>query len=68
MTGVEVPKYYNPAAVNPLKYAEQIKKRKLLWSKAKEKKEVLPQISFRQILSTLNISKLDFIFFLWKFD
>ncbi|XP_074640247.1 uncharacterized protein LOC141898304 [Tubulanus polymorphus] len=39
LTGVSVPKYYNPAAVNPLKYAEQIQKRKLLWSKAKEKKE-----------------------------
>lgn len=33
LTGVEVPKYYNPAAVNPLKYAEQVQKRKLLWSK-----------------------------------
>ena len=41
MTGVAVPKYYNPAAVNPLKYAEQVQKRKLLWSKAKEHKEVL---------------------------
>ncbi|XP_062587693.1 arginine/serine-rich coiled-coil protein 2-like isoform X2 [Saccostrea cucullata] len=39
MTGVAVPKYYNPAAVNPLKYAEQVQKRKLLWSKAKEHKE-----------------------------
>lgn len=38
MTGVEVPKYYNPAAVNPLKYAEQVQKRKLLWSKNKDKK------------------------------
>ncbi|ESO91622.1 hypothetical protein LOTGIDRAFT_233404 [Lottia gigantea] len=41
MTGVAVPKYYNPAAVNPLKYAEQVQKRKLLWSK-KEKKEEIP--------------------------
>ena len=39
LTGVAVPKYYNPAAVNPLKYAEQVQKRKLLWSKSKEKKE-----------------------------
>ncbi len=38
LTGVAVPKYYNPAAVNPLKYAEQVQKRKLLWSKSKEKK------------------------------
>ena len=40
LTGVAVPKYYNPAAVNPLKYAEQVQKRKLLWSKSKEKKEL----------------------------
>ena len=33
LTGVAVPSYYNPAAVNPLKYAEQLKKRKMLWSK-----------------------------------
>lgn len=30
ITGVEVPSYYNPAAINPLKYAEQIKKRQML--------------------------------------
>lgn len=36
-TGVEIPKYYNPAAINPMKYAEQVQKRKLLWSKAKDK-------------------------------
>jgi hypothetical protein len=37
-TGVSIPKYYNPAAVNPMKYAEQVQKRKLLWGKgAKEK-------------------------------
>ena len=35
ITGVEVPKYYNPSAINPLKYAEQIKKRQMLWSKPK---------------------------------
>ena len=33
MTGVEVPKYYNPSAINPLKYADQIKKRQMLWGK-----------------------------------
>lgn len=41
LTGVKVPEYYNMAAVNPLKYAEQIKKRKMLWSKSKDNKEVL---------------------------
>lgn len=39
LTGVEVPKYYNPAAVNPIKYAEQVQKRKLLWSKKPEEKD-----------------------------
>ncbi|KAK2156727.1 hypothetical protein LSH36_206g00017 [Paralvinella palmiformis] len=39
LTGVAVPKYYNPAAVNPLKFAEQVKKRKLLWSKKDSKAE-----------------------------
>lgn len=32
-TGIELPKYYNPAAMNPARYAEQIQKRKLLWQK-----------------------------------
>lgn len=39
LTGVEIPKFYNPAAINPLKFAEQQQKRKLLWSKAAENKE-----------------------------
>lgn len=44
MTGIAVPKYYNPAAVNPLKYAEQVQKRKLLWSRPpKEKKDGVTQ-------------------------
>jgi len=38
LSGVALPKYYNPAAVNPLKYAEQMQKRKLLWQGSKEKK------------------------------
>ena len=39
LTGVAVPKFYNPAAINPLKFAEQQQKRKLLWSKAAQNKE-----------------------------
>jgi hypothetical protein len=31
VTGVELPSYYNPSVINPLRYADQIKKRKLLW-------------------------------------
>lgn len=30
-TGIALPSYYNPIAVNPSKYAEQMQKRKLLW-------------------------------------
>lgn len=30
-TGIELPKYYNPAAMNPMRYAEQMQKRRLLW-------------------------------------
>lgn len=35
-TGIAVPSYYNPTAVNPMKFAEQEKKRKLLWQNKKE--------------------------------
>uniref|UniRef100_A0A2K6FZK0 Arginine/serine-rich coiled-coil protein 2 n=1 Tax=Propithecus coquereli TaxID=379532 RepID=A0A2K6FZK0_PROCO len=35
-TGIAVPSYYNPAAVNPVKFAEQEKKRKMLWQGKKE--------------------------------
>ncbi|XP_076843265.1 arginine/serine-rich coiled-coil protein 2 isoform X5 [Brachyhypopomus gauderio] len=37
-TGIAVPSYYNPSAVNPMKFAEQEKKRKLLWQGKKEGK------------------------------
>uniref|UniRef100_A0A3Q2YEF0 Arginine/serine-rich coiled-coil protein 2 n=1 Tax=Hippocampus comes TaxID=109280 RepID=A0A3Q2YEF0_HIPCM len=35
-TGVAVPSYYNPSAVNPSKFAEQEKKRKKLWQGKKD--------------------------------
>lgn len=44
LTGIALPKYYNPAAVNPLKYAEQVQKRKLLWQSS-EKVEEQPKSS-----------------------
>lgn len=40
-TGIELPSYYNPIAVNPTKYAEQIQKRRLLWGN-KDKQPVKP--------------------------
>jgi len=30
-TGIVLPTYYNPGVMNPMKYAQQIQKRKLLW-------------------------------------
>nr|SVE76174.1 EOG090X0LFN [Daphnia hispanica] len=39
VTGVTLPSFYNPAAVNPMKYAQQIQKRKLLWANKQEKNE-----------------------------
>ncbi|XP_049618130.1 arginine/serine-rich coiled-coil protein 2 isoform X4 [Syngnathus scovelli] len=35
-TGVAVPSYYNPSAVNPCKFADQEKKRKKLWQGKKD--------------------------------
>ncbi|GIY31173.1 hypothetical protein CDAR_6092 [Caerostris darwini] len=46
ITGVPLPTYYNPTAVNPIKYAEQVHKRKLLWlPKDKNKNEEQPKNS-----------------------
>ena len=30
-TGIQLPSYYNPATMNPTKFAEQERKKKLLW-------------------------------------
>ncbi|XP_063225603.1 arginine/serine-rich coiled-coil protein 2 isoform X2 [Bacillus rossius redtenbacheri] len=38
-TGIELPSYYNPAAVNPARYVEQIQKRRLLWGNKDKKPE-----------------------------
>ncbi|CAF1580237.1 unnamed protein product [Adineta ricciae] len=37
LSGISVPKIYNNGAVNPLQYAQQQRKRKLLWSKSNDK-------------------------------
>lgn len=63
LTGVEVPKFYNPAAINPLKFAEQQQKRKLLWSKAGQNKEhslekfQVSRVSFNYSIINLIISR-----------
>lgn len=38
-TGIELPGYYNPGAINPVKYADQVQKRKLLWGNKKTEQE-----------------------------
>lgn len=43
---VPLPSYYNPGVVNPVRYADQVQKRKLLWShKTPESKDVTTNIS-----------------------
>lgn len=43
---VPLPSYYNPGVVNPVRYADQVQKRKLLWShKTAESKDVTTNIS-----------------------
>ncbi|XP_055640769.1 arginine/serine-rich coiled-coil protein 2-like isoform X2 [Toxorhynchites rutilus septentrionalis] len=43
---VPLPSYYNPGVVNPVRYADQVQKRKLLWShKSAESKDVSSNIS-----------------------
>ena len=43
-TGITVPEYYNPGVVNPMKFAEQEKKRKMLWSRD-DSNDDKPQVS-----------------------
>lgn len=53
-TGIELPSYYNPVAVNPNKYAEQIQKRKLLWGN-KQNNDVVKEVEeSKPIVATTN--------------
>lgn len=42
-TGITLPSYYNPAAMNPMKFAEQERKKKLLWGN-KNKTPLIPSL------------------------
>lgn len=42
-TGIELPKYYNPAAMNPARYAEQMQKRRLLWGNKAQTQDGKPE-------------------------
>ncbi|KAK3870349.1 hypothetical protein Pcinc_024425 [Petrolisthes cinctipes] len=39
-TGITLPSYYNPAAMNPMKFAEQERKKKLLWGNKSKPGEI----------------------------
>ncbi|KAK4313517.1 hypothetical protein Pmani_015134 [Petrolisthes manimaculis] len=39
-TGITLPSYYNPAAMNPMKFAEQERKKKLLWGNKNKPGEI----------------------------
>ncbi|XP_071520453.1 uncharacterized protein [Panulirus ornatus] len=41
-TGITLPSYYNPAAMNPMKFAEQERKKKLLWGNKNKTPTELP--------------------------
>lgn len=53
-TGIELPSYYNPVAVNPNKYAEQIQKRKLLWGNKQSNNVVQPVVESKPIATPSN--------------
>lgn len=58
-TGIELPSYYNPIAVNPTKYAEQIQKRRLLWgNKDKPVRHLTLLISVSQINQIYSCNRL----------
>ncbi|GLV38288.1 uncharacterized protein CBL_12937 [Carabus blaptoides fortunei] len=52
-TGIELPKYYNPAAMNPARYADQIQKRRLLW----QKKDAVPAVPVQPLAQPATVSK-----------
>lgn len=51
-TGIELPKYYNPAAMNPARYAEQMQKRKLLWGNKSQPVEKTADETLKGITNT----------------
>jgi len=68
LTGVAVPSYYNPAAVNPLKYAEQLKKRKMLWSKGNKEttdKEKEVQVILSELLIANFVNSVSYLYFMF---
>lgn len=55
-TGIQLPSYYNPIAVNPTKYAEQIQKRRLLWgNKDKQPVNILFHRTFNYLFEHFNV-------------
>lgn len=52
-TGIAVPSYYNPSSVNPMKFAEQEKKRKKLWQGKKDGVRMFDKIQFFACLASV---------------
>ena len=61
-TGITLPTYYNPGVMNPLKYAQQIQKRKLLWGN--KVRSNLFFVYVKMYLRNFINDKLFFIYFL----
>lgn len=61
-TGIAVPSYYNPSSVNPMKFAEQEKKRKKLWQGKKDGVRIFFYCiySHKQALNRQNIFHVQF--------
>lgn len=61
-TGIAVPSYYNPSSVNPMKFAEQEKKRKKLWQGKKDGVRIFFYCTYshKQALNWQNISHVQF--------
>lgn len=54
-TGIAVPSYYNPSSVNPMKFAEQEKKRKMLWQGKKDGVRFDFAVLCKCVLITVNL-------------
>lgn len=55
-TGIALPSYYNPAAMNPMKFAEQERKKKLLWGNKNKPPETPLPSSTPAVTETVSIA------------
>ena len=55
--GVEMPKYYKAGAINPMSYAEQVQKRKMLWKKPGSGEEEEKPVQKEEAASVTSFNK-----------